>query len=87
MLMILLKNRLHGFLGLGLAAGAAKRCRRKSERPTNCHCTCSPACRSSAAASGMGTLTKKRGACPLERMTWTRRTYSAVKDFPCLSVC
>ena len=28
----------------------------------------------------MGTLTKKRGACPLDRMTWTRRTKVQVES-------
>ena len=73
-----LKNPLQGFCGLGWAAGAASRWRRKSDRPSNCHWTNSPAWKSSAAASGMGMLTKKRGACPWERITWTRSTYSAV---------
>ena len=96
MTLIPLKNPPQGFCGLGWAAGAARRWRRKSARPSNCHCTCSPACRSKAAASGMGTLTKKRGAWPLERIACTRKTYSAVEglgdfedfvDFACTSLC
>src|ERR1019366_392717 len=45
------------FLVLGEMAGAAKRRSRKSERPSSCHWTSSPASKSSAAASGKGMLT------------------------------
>src|SRR5438552_10832542 len=38
------------FFRLGLAGGAARRWRRRSERPSNCHCTRSPASTSKAAA-------------------------------------
>jgi hypothetical protein len=54
---ILLKNPGGYFFRRGLATGAAKRNKRRSDRFNNCHCTASPPSKSRAAAKGSGMFT------------------------------